>query len=202
MPFVGSLSRAKVFLLMLNPGLSPTDYFGEFEQPAYRQALRNNLFQSEEMEFPFLFLNPHFSWHDGFRYWHTKLRSVVEALRAVWAVPYYEALRRASRLIASVELLPYHSAMFDLSKRRLSSIPSVRVAQDFVHELSVRANRGEVTIVVARSSAMWKLMPSANVVVYSGAEARSAHLTVSSRGGKAVFDGVLSASRSERFRPD
>jgi hypothetical protein len=52
MPFVGSLSRAKVFLLMLNPGLSPTDYFGEFEQPAYRGALRNNLFQSERNGVP------------------------------------------------------------------------------------------------------------------------------------------------------
>lgn len=187
MPFVGSLSRAKVFLLMLNPGLSPTDYFGEFEQPAYRSALQDNLAQKANRQFPFLFLNPHFSWHAGFGYWHTKLKSVLEALSVARGVTHYETLRRAARLIASVELLPYHSATFDLSRQRLTSLPSVEVARTFVEELSVRAGRGEVTIVVARSAAVWGLAPSRNIVVYSGPEARSAHLTVRSRGGQAIL---------------
>jgi hypothetical protein len=202
MPFVGSLSRAKVFLLMLNPGLSPTDYFGEFDQPAYRSALWDNLIQTREREFPFVFLNPFFSWHDGFRYWHTKLKSVLEALSATWAVPYHDTLSRAASLIASIELLPYHSAVFDLSKRRLTSIPSVGVVQYFVQKLSVRASRGEVTIIVGRSSAMWRLVPSRDVVVYSGAEARAAHLTltVHSRGGEAILRRLVPAFRSRRQR--
>jgi hypothetical protein len=73
MPFVGDVENAVVSLLMLNPGLVPSDYFGEFEVKDYRNALLENLKQTAGSQL--LFLDPRFSWHGGFVYWHTKLAS-------------------------------------------------------------------------------------------------------------------------------
>jgi len=39
MPFVGNLERASIFILMLNPGVGPHDYFGEHGLTEYRDAL-------------------------------------------------------------------------------------------------------------------------------------------------------------------
>ena len=44
MPFVGDLQSADVFLVLLNPGLGPLDYYGEEKnEPGYREALLANL---------------------------------------------------------------------------------------------------------------------------------------------------------------
>jgi hypothetical protein len=59
MPFVGDLRNATTFLLLLNPGYGPTDYFGEFEVEEYRGALLDNLAQRRTPGVaPFLFLDP------------------------------------------------------------------------------------------------------------------------------------------------
>src|SRR5439155_1739967 len=42
-PLIGPLSSGRVFILMLNPGLHPADYYGEAESNPYRQALIANL---------------------------------------------------------------------------------------------------------------------------------------------------------------
>ena len=44
-PFCGDLLHAKVYVLLLNPGVGPTDYFGEVAVPKYRRALRATLRQ-------------------------------------------------------------------------------------------------------------------------------------------------------------
>ena len=42
-PFIGDLRRASIFVLLLNPGLSPSDYYGEYQVPSFRRALLANL---------------------------------------------------------------------------------------------------------------------------------------------------------------
>jgi len=42
-PFVGDLRSASVFLLMLNPGFGPHDYFGEYRIPEYAHVSSSNL---------------------------------------------------------------------------------------------------------------------------------------------------------------
>ena len=37
-PFMGNLHQATIFLLMLNPGFHPGDYFAEYEVDNFRQA--------------------------------------------------------------------------------------------------------------------------------------------------------------------
>lgn len=44
-PFFGDLRHASIYLLTRNPGLSPTDYFGEYQVPGFRAALEANLRQ-------------------------------------------------------------------------------------------------------------------------------------------------------------
>jgi hypothetical protein len=77
-PFLGDLRRASIYILLLNPGLGPTDYYGEYEVPSYRKALQANLKQRVDKDsVPFLFLDPPFAWHGGFGWWHAKLGSVI-----------------------------------------------------------------------------------------------------------------------------
>ena len=69
MPFVGDLQSADVFLVLLNPGLGPLDYYGEQNEPGYREALLANLVSDRNaLRDGFMFLNPKFAWTGGFRY--------------------------------------------------------------------------------------------------------------------------------------
>jgi hypothetical protein len=79
-PFCGDLQRASVYVLSLNPGLAPGDYYGEYEVPAFRKALVNNLKQESLGSIPFFFLDPQYAWHGGFRWWHGKLEGLIKKL--------------------------------------------------------------------------------------------------------------------------
>ncbi len=74
-PYAGNLEQADIFVLLLNPGVEYTDYYGEYRQKEFRQCLVDNLRQqNSDEEFPFLWLNPEFCWHCGFMWWEEKLR--------------------------------------------------------------------------------------------------------------------------------
>jgi hypothetical protein len=49
-----------------------------------------------------------------------------------------------------------------------------------------KARDGKVIIVVTRSVKNWQLPQHKNIISYEGGETRSAHLTLKSRGGKAI----------------
>jgi hypothetical protein len=44
-PFLGDLRRASIYILGLNPGLGPSDYYAEYEVPQFKRALLLNLKQ-------------------------------------------------------------------------------------------------------------------------------------------------------------
>jgi hypothetical protein len=198
-PFCGDLRRASIYILMLNPGLGATDYFGEYEMPAYRNALLAMLRQ----DFPlggttFLYLDPQYAWHGGFAWWHGKLAAVVGQLAKEWAVPFAEARARLGQKIASIELLPYHSASFRDSGGWLRELHSVALARAFVHEVVVpRVERGEAVAIVTRQAAVWNLPDHPGVIRYSGYEARAAHLSPGSPGGKAILDQMRRCAGAE-----
>ena len=61
-PFCGDLRSASVYVLLLNPGLGPSDYFAEYEGPGFRDAWLANLRQDfTDVRFPFVFLDPQFA---------------------------------------------------------------------------------------------------------------------------------------------
>lgn len=99
MPYVGDLHRADIFLLHLSPGFHFTDYYAEWEVPTFRRRLIRNLRQElDGLEFPFVFLDPEFCWHPGFRWWEEKLRDVATTIRGAEArtLP-----RRVARAVAA-----------------------------------------------------------------------------------------------------
>lgn len=189
-PFAGDLERAKVIVLLLNPGLEPDDYFGEFKVPGFRDRLVDNLRQDfNRTEYPFVYLDPAISWHSGYRWWHGKFQGVIVGLAKAWDVSYAEARRHLARLLACVELVPYHSVSYGLSARIRGGLRSTQLAREYVHDvLQPRSDTGEVIIVVTRHCAEWGLAESAHVITYSGSETRAAHLTPKSRGGQRILD--------------
>jgi hypothetical protein len=191
MPFVGNLKTASVYLLGLNPGFGPTDYFGEYNVPDYRSLLLGNLHQVQDCLF--FFLDPRFSWHGGFEYWHTKLQNTIVAFANCTGIKYDTACRFFQSRIAALELVPYHSETFKIPNRVLNSLLSVRLMQEFVlKELLPRAESGDCLIVVTRGVKYWKLPKVKNVITYTANEARGAHLSPQSSGGSAILKFLYS----------
>jgi len=191
-PFVGNLNTASVFLLMLNPGFGPHDYFGEYTVPEYRTALLDNLRQTWSNTF--LFLDPRFSWHGGYDYWHTKLRNVIITFAKSVGISYGHARQFFQAHIAVLELAPYHSVNFAVPGRVLNSLRSVQLARAFVHEeLVPRAKSADCLVVVTRAVKNWQLPAHRNIVAYTATEARSAHLSAKSSGGSAILKFLVRA---------
>jgi hypothetical protein len=189
MPFVGDLRRATTYLLLLNPGLSPSDYYGEYEVPAYRDALLRNLRQEQHTTEPFVFLDPQFAWHSGFRWWHRKLAGLITHLSEAWKVNFAEARSRVGSRVAAIEMVPYHSESFKDAGSWVRDLPSARAARAFVRDTVMRRVRaGEAAVVVTRQAEHWGIAEEGGVVVYRGAEAQGAHLTPKSKGGQAILD--------------
>jgi len=187
LPFVGNLEGASVFILMLNPGLSPGDYLVEKRDEKFREVHHRNLRQENGSDaYPFYFLDPQFSWHPGFRYWQKKLDQIATRWMAKYGCSYTDALQALARSISGLELVPYHSNKF--GGRGLPRLHSTEIMVKYVHGvLRAKAEEGKVTIVVARGAKEWGLSErDPNVVVYRGAEVQSSHFTLGSRGGEAI----------------
>lgn len=191
-PFVGDLRRASVYILLLNPGLGATDYFGEYEVPAFRRASLQNLKQQPRRRYPFFVLDPQFAWHGGFQWWNQKLSAVIAVLADRWNVSFAEARQRLAQKLACIELLPYHSTSFADRGHWRERLPSVALAKSFVasHVLP-RVRAGKAIVIVTRQARQWSVSPGRGVVLYSGGHARGAHLTPGSLGGRAILKHLL-----------
>lgn len=196
-PYIGSLERARIYLLLLNPGMTPLDYFGEFEAPACKEIALDCLVQNEaNAERGFDRLAPEGSWRGGFRYWHGKLAKVVDEFADATSMPFVDALAFTRRQLAAIELVPYHSAAFGLPKHITQRLRSVQLAQAYVRDVVIpKAERGEATVIVTRKVQLWNIPPSERVIVYSGGESRGAHLGPKTRGGKAILSALLEAAK-------
>jgi len=191
-PFVGRICDARVYLLMLNPGLSAVDYLAEWHTPSYAVVLADNLKGTR----PFIFLDPEFAWHSGFTYWHRKLAAVMRALSSATGLTQSQVLRRLACSICLIQLLPYHSAAFGVSRKLLQSLRSPGLAKRFVAEVIMpRAQAGDALVVVARHATYWEVPPCRGVVRYEGSEARAAHLTPNSQGGARIIDALMPGMR-------
>lgn len=153
-PFVGDMLNASVYILMLNPGLGPGDYF-EYRVPRLRKALLANLRQKHKVGvMPFVFLDPQFAWHDGFGYWDRKLKGVMEALATSKDISLADARSMLGRKLAVVQLVPYHSAVSN--QKALEQLPSVPLAKDFVRKTVARRVRARDAIaIVTRQVKEW-----------------------------------------------
>ncbi|OJV43983.1 MAG: hypothetical protein BGO25_12685 [Acidobacteriales bacterium 59-55] len=157
-PFVGNLEKAKVFILLMNPGLGASNYYEE-EDAAFRAACISNISQTNgNDEFPFFCLNPRFAWSGGFIWWEARLRPILSKLVAKSGCTYYEALASLAKQIVAVELIPYHSVDGSALNGRgnpWKNLPSARHAREFVKRLC--GAKEKPLVVVLRSHERWGL---------------------------------------------
>ena len=154
MPYLGNISKARVFLCSLNPSVGPHDYFGEHHVDEYREALLANLKQDPEARFPFL--DPAHAWHGGSAYWAPRLRGVTERVKDCLGLSSRETLRVCAEHIAVLELVPYHSANFKMTRRSLDALESTALIRDFVFgELLPRHRSKDCKLIVLRSRNRW-----------------------------------------------
>jgi hypothetical protein len=138
-------------------------------------------------QYPFPMLDPAFAWHGGFNWWNKKLAGVIGSLASLWSLDYAAARARLSTRIASIELLPYHSASFRNGGSWLRKLPSMALARAYVHDVVVpRVREGSAIAIVTRQARLWALPKVRGIITYSGQQARAAHLTPSSPGGAAI----------------
>ncbi len=188
-PFIGDVRKASIYILLLNPALSPSDYYGEYDVPEYREALLANLKQPPRSDTtPYLFLDPKFAWHGGFSWWQNKLARVMNVWRPARKVSFAEARSLLASSIASIELFPYHSSSSKMQVAGCGSSSRVRLAREFVADLVLqRVQDGKAIVIVTRKVAQWNLPKHDGVVTYNPAQARGAHLTPESPGGRAIL---------------
>jgi hypothetical protein len=192
-PFVGDLRRADIVILLQNPGFSPSNYFQEFQDQAFRRALRENLRQPRaSRRFPFFPLNPRFCYGGSYEYWRNKFGGILAELMRRRGITLVRALEYLSSRVAILELFPYHSSIGPLPTSLLRRLRSVELARNFVHDtLLPRARSGDAVLIVTRKARQWGLTARKGVVIYNGSEARSAHLSLNSRGGAEMLKRLL-----------
>lgn len=190
-PYLGNIRTAKVLILMANPGFGPSDYKAEYGKDNFRESYIDNLRQEVDGDFPFISLNPKYSWHGGFEYWEEKFSDTIDELMLRSGKSYLDILKFIANNVAVLELIPYHSKQ----GRFISDLPSSKMILDFVHtELVPRARKGEILIVVTRKIKEWGFKEIANenqcenICVYDKTQARSAHLSKNSKGGKRIVN--------------
>jgi hypothetical protein len=147
-------------------------------------------------------LDPRFSWHGGFGWWHGKLARVIEQLALSWQTAFADARARLGRQLASIELVAYHSEGFSNAGGLAKKLPSAKLAVEFVNEVVLpKVRDGHAIVIVARKAKVWGLKQKPGVIVYDRGEARSAHLGPNSRGGQAILQHLarqVSTSESGR----
>jgi hypothetical protein len=158
-PFIGNLQSAKIFILLMNPGLSTTDYYAE-EVQEFRNAQISNLHQTNANdEFPFFLLNPEFAWSGGFIWWEALLRPILlKLVESKQVDTYYEALAFLAKKLAVIELIPYHSVdgkAFNGRGNPWRNLASAKEALKFVQRLCNSSTHP--LILVLRSHKRWHL---------------------------------------------
>lgn len=150
-PFIGSLSRATVFILYGNPGFGVSDYLDEHQNPSHEAAcLRNLSGESDD----FFVLGGQSKATGAYEYWHGVFKTSISALAQRLSIPISEAIQIFTRNVCILEATAYHSKKSP--GRRFNGLPSSQVARRFVHaHLLPRAKLGDILIFVWRQASFW-----------------------------------------------
>jgi len=189
-PYAGNISRASIYLLLINPGLHHNDYYSEYQNDEYKMSLINNLKQKNlDNDYPFLFLNPKFSHTSGGEYWINKFKAIIIKLKTEKNIDYKESLKLLAQNVCTLELFPYHSINFKLSKSVINSCPSIIKMRDFVKTLS-HSNR-DLYIFCLRQPTNWNLEEknnNDNFIILPPKQRQAASLTTKTNAGQKIFD--------------
>ncbi|SEK14918.1 hypothetical protein SAMN05444746_1166 [Variovorax sp. OK212] len=200
LPFVGDVRRAKVYFLLLNPGLSATDYYAEYEADGFRQRLLSNLRQDfAQTEYPFFPLDPRCAWHSGNAFWERKLKHLLLQLCERSGHSHAQVRKFLAKNICAIEMLPYHSVRLDVPGKYLARLRSCALARECVGALVPQARDGHSMLVAMRQVDVWQVpLDCKHIVRFSAGEARGAHLsTKEGAAGRRVADFLLPHLKSE-----
>jgi len=181
-PYNGDLAQAKIFILMLNPGLSLTDYYIAPNEKFKKESLAIINQDGMNQAFPFSCLNPEYYYWAGFQYWHSKLAPLIQKIYQENSFPSYEeALSFVAKNIATVQYVAYHSRHFGSRQDRLSeNLKSNKTElQDYVQELVKRAKAKEIILLVGRSIQRWQALADKKEegYIYINKPSRGFHLS-------------------------
>jgi len=193
-PYSGNIQRAKIYILTLNPGFGPHDYYAESYDKSFRDARIQQLRQQKlDKDFPFMGLNPSFLWHS--KYWIKRFGDIIHIIKKQKKnVSYTSALSLLSQSIACLEYIPYHSISFGLKKAVINGMRSPKIVKAFVDDYVIpRVIKGDAFIIVTRNVDLWlskEQQKLKNVVTYNATESRAAYLNSKSRGGKIIAEAM------------
>jgi hypothetical protein len=191
-PYTGDLAKADIFILMKNPGLSPSDY--NSDKNRRKKRFRNLRQKLRSHDCPFT-SDQQSKKRTG--YWQKKFSKLIQAIvEEQHENDEEEAWRYFAGHVACLNLLPYHSK--DCPKlSRLQELPSVKAMKAYVHDAKLfeRAKRDKALIVVVRGKKHWQEFLGEdlerrhkNIVVYASHNARRASFDPqNSEGGKAIL---------------
>jgi len=195
-PFSGDLFNAKIYILFLNPGYTNSNYF---EESDINNDFKNNIIKTirqefdKDEEYPLFWLNPNYLWTAGGQWVEKKFKPLLQYLVNEKSYEYIEALKLISKKVCILELVPYHSQSFGLTKKELE-IESVEIMRNFVKNTLVeKAKKDEICIIQTRSINEWnlKLPKHENIIIYDKGQRRSASLSKTSQAwgiiGKFIF---------------
>ncbi|WP_345009405.1 hypothetical protein [Pseudaeromonas paramecii] len=139
-PYFGPLKTAKIVLCYANPSADQPSVKAVSKQNHHDTLLRQ---LSGEEDYPYQIGG-----------WDTWFRRVANSLFA-------GDDKLASRTVAIANLIPYASKNMDNVEAIANCLPSVWAMQDHLrHNLIPRAKRGEILLVMCRSSHLWGLRTS------------------------------------------
>ncbi len=183
-PYAGDLISAEIVVLMLNPGLEIGDFAVELTSTPFREAAHDSIVQDlANRQFKFLYLDPALAMHPGFRWWEQRLRPIVNRISHETALSYGGALRLLAAKLASIELVPYHSAGLSINGG-LSKLPSLQHACELVRELGHNPN---VTWLVTRQAKRWSQVLPQDARVVHGEMPRGVSFSPTSKFGEAIL---------------
>jgi hypothetical protein len=174
-PYAGKILTASIYVLMLNPGFSSLDLFAEEQHPEFRQRVIKGL----SGRAPNQYIDPRFHWTGGFTYWYERLGKFAEEFHKDLGLPLRKVIKVFADHIATLELIPYHSARFNMPANQFRKLKSVQLIQGFAQGyVSDRARNKECSLIVARGAAHWDLDDSnPNIHVIRGGRTRRAYLS-------------------------
>ena len=146
-PFMGDLRKARVILLLLNPGFSNDgmsdirmhEHCAKHRCSDYLQRSRNNLLHKHGKRPAFYMLDERFAFFVGFDWWYKNCRPVIEKI----------GFKRVQNHLACVNFFPYHSARYTHLREM---VPSQKYSIDLVK----KAMKAKKIIIIMKGAKIWK----------------------------------------------
>ena len=157
-PYLGNLTTADIFILLLNPVVGYSDY-GTNACAEFQKALLQNRHQDfEGGDHRCLALDTRFWWSSWFYWYENMLRSTISNYAKGADKTYVGALEDLSRGLAIIELVPYYSSnrgRGKVTEKLVSELKSAQAAKEAAQKLVLRAADDEVLVVVMWGAKEW-----------------------------------------------